>query len=142
MKKLLFSLMFLSPSLYACEIPLGKYIAITETEYSLELELKADGLYTFYHKNWLPGGLHHVGEEHIYKGLYVCTANKLILVYTDISEKLIGTYIERSLKDEGFPLEVGETKVLDFTGAPETKSVVTGWYYWPESYVQEASENL
>lgn len=142
MKKLLFSLIFLSSTSYACEIPLGKYVAITETEYSLELELKAGGLYTFYHKNWLPGDLHHVGEEHIYKGLYVCNASGLILDYTDVGEKLIGTYVERSLKDEGFPLEVGVTKVLDFTGAPETKSAITGWHYWPESYVHEAFENL
>ena len=32
---------------------MGTYEAITETEYSLELKLKVDGTYTFYHKNKL-----------------------------------------------------------------------------------------
>ena len=137
MRKLLLLPLVFPFGCFACEIPMGTYEAITESEYSLSLELLDNGRYRFVHKNWLPGELHHVGEEHIYKGEYRCEGNKVILEYTDIGEAIVGYYRNRSLKDDDFPIDK-KSYVLDFSSDENTKSKITGWVYWPKDFIMNS----
>lgn len=137
MKYLALIIIFLSAHSLACDIPTGKYEAITESEYSLTLELLEEGKYRFVHENWLPGDLHHVGEEHIYKGVYLCKESVLTLKYTDTGEPIVATYKKRSLAEDDLPFDK-EVMVLDFNLVDNSKSIMAGWYYWPSKYLKEA----
>lgn len=136
LNRMLFMLALLFPiGCLACDIPKGTYKAITESEYSLTLELLDQDRYRFTHSNWL-SGMHHVGEEHTYKGEYRCEGNQITLEYTDNAKPVVGYYRTRSLKEDGFPMD-GNTVVLDFLSDQNKGSKISGWVYWPNEFVMK-----
>jgi hypothetical protein len=127
---------FLVQPAWACDVSHGTYEAITESEFSLTLEIFADGRYRFVHKNWLPGDLRHVGSDHIYKGIYECEGSSLTLRYTDIGQPVVGEYRNGSVNELHFPSNK-ESMLLDFTSASNPKSIVSGRLYWPRAFIDE-----
>jgi hypothetical protein len=141
MRFLLLTITLLSTSSLACDVPLGEYEALIESEYSVSLVLLKDGRYKFIHKNWLPGDLRHVGEEHIYKGTFTCTKNQLTLDYTDSGETITATYKETSLKELGFPNDI-KAHAIKLAKAKDTKSIMSSWLLWPKGFLNEAFNAL
>ena len=135
MKIVVLTILFISSQVLACDIPFSTYSAITESEYSLSIELNENGRYRFIHKNWLPGDLRHVGEEHIYKGEYECKGNRVKLKYTDIGETIEGKYHGVSLKELGLKPNK-ESMVLDFTETKNSKSKIAGWRFMPAEFME------
>jgi len=133
--RLLLPILFLPQIAFACDIPPGNYEAITESEFSLSLEIQENGRYQFLHKSWLPGDLHHVGEEHLYKGTFECEGGSLTLNYSDTGKPISGVYRNASTSELKFPTDK-ESMVLDFTSASNTGSIVSGWLYWPSGFVK------
>jgi len=91
----------------------------------LTIKLIDSKTFQFIHRNWEAGD-HEMAEEHIYKGTYQCRGNMLPLENTD--GEITGTYHNRSLKEESFPLDKS-SMVLDVTGGNRAESKIAGWYY-------------
>jgi hypothetical protein len=134
--RLVLLIFFLPRIAFACDVPSGKYEAITESEFSLSLEILENGRYRFAHKSWLPDDLHHVGEEHLYKGTFECEGGSLTLEYTDTGKPISGVYRNGSTSELKLPIDK-DSMILDFTSASNTESIVYGWLYWPSTFAKE-----
>ncbi len=138
MHKLLLILgMFFISKISACEIPLGTYSAMTESEYSLEINLYGSNMFEFNHKNWWPGDS-GIGEEHIYSGSWECTGNKLTLKYS--AETITGEYKYNSL-EVPWNIKSG-IKSLEFSSVKGSKSLISGWVFWPSEFLRETFKDL
>jgi hypothetical protein len=133
---LIFGIFFI-PKISACEIPLGTYSAMTESEYTLEINLYGSNMFEFTHKNWWSGDS-GIGEEHIYSGSWECTDKKLTLKYS--VETITGEYRYNSLE---VPWNIKNgSKSLVFSSDKENKGLISGWVFWPSDFLRETFKDL
>lgn len=125
--------MFLPQFSWAGNVPLETYVAITESEFSLSLEIRENGQYQFIHKNWPAGEGHRIAQESRYKGLFKCEGNLLTLSHTDTGEPISGIYRNGSIGELSFPGNK-ESMILDFTSERNSESIIAGWLYWPRPF--------
>lgn len=142
MRNLALLLIIFSSGTFACDVPLGEYDAYIESEFSVSIVLQENQRYQFVHKNWLPGTLKYVGEEHIYKGTYTCSGTSLVFKYTDSGEPVYASYETISIKKEiGFPKDL-TTKAIRVKNSTTNKSMVSGMLFYPKGFMQNAVNSL
>lgn len=131
-KLLLIHSIFLIGNASACEIPLGTYEALTESEYTLEINLESSSRFNFTHKNWWPGDS-RIGEEHVYTGTWKCSGNNLTLKYS--VETVTGEYRYNSL-ELPWNIKNGSDSLI-FSNNKESKGLITGWVFWPKEFLMK-----
>lgn len=128
MNKLLIAfLILLSAQAFACESPIGKFRVITESEWSVYLEIENNNVFSVTWGAYIsgqPGSL----KTKPYKGKWSCING----IYTFKYE--LETAKAKYQKSENYPLGIfKDKKAFIFSGNQQNGKYLSGYSFWPVS---------
>ncbi|MBC3934007.1 hypothetical protein [Undibacterium rugosum] len=113
----------------ACDFAPGKYQQISESEFSVSLELNKNAQFVLTQERWLAGA-HGQRETHIYRGTWKCDHAQLELHYS--TQTVQGIWAEEDLSHYG---KVKSAKSLHFAAQKTEDHIFNGVSFWPQSVI-------
>ena len=126
-KLLLTFLVFINAQAFACEKPKGKFRLITESEWSVYLEIENNNVFTVTWGAYISGQPDSLDTKS-YKGKWSCSND----IYTFKYE--LETAKAHYQKLENYPLGIFKNKkAFIFSGNQQNGKYLSGYSFWPVS---------